>query len=168
VLVRIAEPAACVATAIRELGHVPYPWSLRDGYRHTTAGRNCGATAETAEVDGATYAEGAATLQPCTYPSGIAVRHLTLTGFYVGRPVCGTPAESKGAGSLHAAYWNPDRDGRGFCSACMAATAAAWLRSDRERGRDSRRARGRPRRRDGACARGVGARHPDRDLPGRR
>lgn len=65
-LVRLAAPAACVASAIRALGHDPYPWGVRDGFRHVTACRSCGATAETVEVDGVTFAEGAATLRPCS------------------------------------------------------------------------------------------------------
>ncbi len=120
-LARLAAPAACVESVIRELGHDPYPWGVRDGYRHTTACRHCGATAEAVEVDGMTYAEGAATLTACPIS---AVRHLTLTGYYAGRPVCGAPAETKGAGSMHAAYWNPGEHGRDFCAGCMTAVEA--------------------------------------------
>ena len=55
-----------VTAAMRELGHDPYPWTLRDGYRFTTACRACGGCAEAYGCDGDTFASGYPTLNPCT------------------------------------------------------------------------------------------------------
>jgi hypothetical protein len=49
------------------------------------------------------------------------MKHLTLTGYDAGLPVCGAPPSDKSEGSMHAMFWWPDRHGRDFCPACMAA-----------------------------------------------